>query len=158
MSDAELAAFGKKWRRKARFLLDEDVDVALGQELLRQGFNCRTVRDMGIACQEDAAVLAAAKRDDRILITHNRDFLNDRSYPKHSNPGVVLLPQASGRAFWAATGAAITLVGWLRELHRGKKVEVGPDGSVTFHEHGRRVRYRLGKGEYALEWKDGLTD
>jgi hypothetical protein len=31
-----------------------------------------------------------------VLLTHDKDYLNDRQYPFHRNPGVIILPGEEG--------------------------------------------------------------
>jgi hypothetical protein len=46
--------------------------------------------------RDDQAVFAYAWKHQRILLTHDDDFWNDRLFPEHRNPGLVILPGATG--------------------------------------------------------------
>jgi predicted nuclease of predicted toxin-antitoxin system len=55
-----------------------------------------TVWDAGLNGRSDETVFAYAWKHRRILLTHDDDFWNDRRFPEHRNPGVVILPGANG--------------------------------------------------------------
>lgn len=50
------------------------------------------VKDCGLSGKPDENVMAFAWRERRMLVTHDQDFLDDRRFPPHRNPGVVTLP------------------------------------------------------------------
>jgi predicted nuclease of predicted toxin-antitoxin system len=64
--------------------------------LRERGWNVKTVSDAKINGHPDEDVLALAHREDRVLLTHDRDFLSDRTFPPNRNPGVVIFPGAEG--------------------------------------------------------------
>jgi len=90
----EVEAFVKDFRRKARFLVDESLGASVAEVLRGQGWNARYVRELSLEGRSDEEVFARAWAEDRILLTHDTDFLDDRRFPPHRNPGVVVLPGA----------------------------------------------------------------
>ena len=63
---------------------------------------------------------------DRVLLTHDDDFLDDRRFPPHRNPGLIVFrPGAQGdndhELRWAIA-RMVLLVGQLREVWRGAKI------------------------------------
>ncbi len=84
------ADFEAEFKKKARFLVDESVDRVITGFLREKGWNVRDVSEMGLSGQDDESVLAAAHWDHRVLLTHDRDFLDDHRFPPHRNPGVVV--------------------------------------------------------------------
>jgi predicted nuclease of predicted toxin-antitoxin system len=58
-----------------RFHLDENVDVALAQALIRRGFDVSTASSAGLVGADDLEHLAFALREGRVLVTHDTDFL-----------------------------------------------------------------------------------
>jgi len=68
----------KKDRKKARFLVDENVGSVVLDELRKSGFNAVSTHNVGISGHPDENILAFAKREDRVLLTHDPDFLDDR--------------------------------------------------------------------------------
>jgi predicted nuclease of predicted toxin-antitoxin system len=155
----ETAEFKRAFVRRARFLIDEDLPGALARALNRRGWNVRTVEDLGLKGRSDEEILAAAFREDRILLTQDTDFLNERRFPRHRNPGLVILPGGSGNieALVEALGVLLPIVGAYREVFRGAYIQISAEGvlSVTsLDKTGARQtsRYRFTAGEEAEEW------
>ena len=66
-------------------------------EVLRfWGYNTKYGPDVGLGGKADPDVYALAWREKRILLTHDKDYLNDREYPFNRNPGVIVLPGEEG--------------------------------------------------------------
>lgn len=57
-----------------RFLLDESADARLGVHLRRLGHDVTAVAADHLAGIKDVDILAIAEREERILITNDRDF------------------------------------------------------------------------------------
>jgi len=57
-----------------KFLLDQDVYAVTGRFLAARGHEVMTVSDLGLSRAEDSALLDSAKKEDRILVTRDRDF------------------------------------------------------------------------------------
>jgi predicted nuclease of predicted toxin-antitoxin system len=129
----EIDAFVRNWRKKARFLVDESLGVEVARLLRDAGWNAKYVGEVRLSGRSDEDVFAFAWSDDRILLTHDADFLDDRAFPPHRNPGVVVLPGAQGETERLLKGLAFVLsvVGRFREGYRGTKVLVNADGSWT---------------------------
>jgi predicted nuclease of predicted toxin-antitoxin system len=56
-----------------RFLLDENVPATLAKALRERGHDAAGL-DVSLRAASDLSVLAAAARDDRILLTQDKDF------------------------------------------------------------------------------------
>jgi predicted nuclease of predicted toxin-antitoxin system len=162
VSKEEEAAFIRTFSKKARFLLDEDIDPSLAPTLRNLGWNVRTVAEADLRGHPDESVLAYAKREDRVLLTHDDGYLDDRCHPPHRNPGVIVIPQEEIAAI-AALSSVLPIVGYFREIFRGDKIQVDADGTIKIKstdEAGRRktTRYRYSRGEHALQWEEGAED
>ena len=124
----------------------------------------RQVRGGGrLGYRADEDVLAYALRDDRVLLTHDRDYLDDRRFPEHRNPGVVILAGGDGDvvALVESLRWALSIVAAFREIWRRAKVVVSQDG----HIHGELARgehrqsydprrYWLVPDDRVMEWHD----
>jgi|SRR5262245_20221570 len=159
-SPEEEAKLEVDFGKQTTFLADESVDPAISGFLRRKGWNVKTVSDIGLCGQDDEAVLAAAYRDDRVLLTHDRDFLDDRKFPPHRNPGVAVLPEG-GQDFGALSTAVhymLILVGSHREFFQATKLEFLADGSLIVKRRrrgrDRRTRYRFTRHGPAEIWED----
>lgn len=60
---------------RIRFHLDENVDPIIAQALRRDGIDVTTTADADLLSHDDRAHLAFARQENRILVTHDRDFL-----------------------------------------------------------------------------------
>ena len=57
-----------------KFLLDQDVYAATGRFLAALGHEVITASDLGLAGAEDSTLLDSARKEDRVLVTRDRDF------------------------------------------------------------------------------------
>jgi predicted nuclease of predicted toxin-antitoxin system len=73
-----------------RFLLDQDVYAATARFLVRLGHDVQTAAQAGMAQAADVALLEAAARDRRVLVTRDRDF-GGLVFLRHLGAGVVYL-------------------------------------------------------------------
>jgi predicted nuclease of predicted toxin-antitoxin system len=74
-------------RGKARFIVDESAGVEVARVLQREGYNTKYVGELGLCGHSDEDVFAAACKDNRILVTHDADFLNNRRFPESPERG-----------------------------------------------------------------------
>lgn len=160
VSREEIDAARRIFAKKARFLLDENVDSEAAAFLRQKGYNVRRSAEAGLAGHPDENVLALAFREDRMLLTHDRDYLNDKRFPPHRNPGVVILPGANGDTKALVVGLLdlLAIVAPFRDLYRSAKVEIGADRIVRMrmrhHDTGRMTttRYQLSAMQPPQEW------
>src|SRR5262249_2040509 len=108
----------------------------------------------------DEDVFAFAWKDDRILLTHDEDFLDDKRFPPHRNPGMVVLPGGDGneRALLEALAFVLSVVAPFREMYRGTRLRINPDGSWTMrmrNETGamNTIRMRSRRNGPIEEWQ-----
>jgi|SRR2546425_3015000 len=150
-------------RQKARFLVDESLGHAVAEVLREDGWNAVYATDVGLGGRSDEDVLAHAWRENRVLITHDRDFLDDRRFPPHRNPGIIVLPGASG----AGTGLGnalrrvVSIIGPSRKAFRSFKIEIAEDGTWNISNMTRskdvvrRWRLSFGRNGEIYEWDEG---
>jgi predicted nuclease of predicted toxin-antitoxin system len=82
--------------RRSRFLVDESLGTGVAEVLRYLRYNTKFGPDVGLKGKADPTVYAYAWREKRILLTHDKDYLNDREYPFNRNPGVIVLPGEEG--------------------------------------------------------------
>jgi hypothetical protein len=68
-------------RAKARFYADEDFPAQAVHLVREMGAKVRTNREAGLSGRDDGDQLAYARRNGMILLTCDRDFLEERRYP-----------------------------------------------------------------------------
>lgn len=130
-ADADFVAAIRRARR-SRFLIDESLGLGTVEFFQRNGLNTIDVWAARLNGRDDQAVFGFAWKQRRILLTHDEDFWDDRRFPEHRNPGVVILPGANGNEtdmirglFWMSL-----LMGRSPELWRKQKVRITRDGEV----------------------------
>src|SRR5262245_16251253 len=95
VSSEEIERYTRAHKRRARFLVDENQGAGAAETLRDAGWNAKFVSDFRLRGRDDSEVYEAARREDRVLLTHDGDFLDDRRFPPHrKHPGVVVLPGA----------------------------------------------------------------
>ena len=160
-SDAELRDFERYFKRKARFLVDENMGEAAARLLVSVGYNTEFVGDVELAGKSDEAVFAYAWRKGRFILTHDYDFLDDRRFPFNRNPGAIILPGATGDgSLERALADVIRILAPFTDTHVGAKISVTPDRTWTIRNflrsEGRHVqtRVRLETHGEASMWDD----
>jgi predicted nuclease of predicted toxin-antitoxin system len=86
----------RDFNKKARFLVDEHVPPHVAAYLREEGWNVVTAQEAGLTGRPDDDLFAFAKSEDRLLLTNDRDFLNEQKHRSGSTGGVVVLPGGSG--------------------------------------------------------------
>jgi predicted nuclease of predicted toxin-antitoxin system len=120
-----IEAFGRRFKEKARFLVDESAGSGLARALRDFGWNAVFVSEVGLGGQSDEDVFGFAWKQDRLILTHDEDFLDDLRFPFHRNPGVVVLPGASGEpGFIEAVHDVLSTIGRFRGAYRGEKIVI----------------------------------
>lgn len=158
LADQQAAEVESRNKRRARFLVDESVGPAAAWLAKRWGWNAKYAGDLGLTGRPDEDVYAAAARDDRVILSHDRDFLNDRRFPLYRRVVVVVLPGGSGdtgpfvRGLWNA----LQIVGPFPNTYIGAKLDFASDGTITIRRRGTvgvvSSRYRLQHNAMPQQW------
>lgn len=104
-------------------------------------------------------VSAFAWQEKRILLTLDHDYQNDRRFPEHRNPGVVILSGGGGddQAFGTSLGLAMAVFGSAPTLWEKTKITISGDGHMTVRRRGfdsgemRVLRFRRA-GRHYEQW------
>jgi len=152
----ETGALLRRFQNTARFLVDRNLRLRFSSSLL--GYNVTDVftLKLGSGTQED--VYAAASRQRRILLTSERDFLDDHKFPPDPNACIVVLPANNNDVLMSALMSALSLIVLGRGLRDGVKVLVGENGrlTVTTYNHTTgvpgRTHYKLRLAGPPLIW------
>lgn len=64
-----------------RFLLDENIPLSVLWWLMTQGYEAKTVREVGLVGRSDQALNAYLHRENRVLITLDLDFSDPIKLP-----------------------------------------------------------------------------
>lgn len=76
---------------KIRFLSDENIATSVVHALRNSGFNVKDIKEEGLYGTSDEEIIKLANKEDRIIITHDKDFGNviRNEMVKHS--GIILV-------------------------------------------------------------------
>jgi predicted nuclease of predicted toxin-antitoxin system len=142
LSDKEERALDLQYRGKARFIVDESAGVEVARILQRFGYNAKFAGEFDLCGHSDEDIFAAAWKDKRILVTHDSDFLDNRRFPLHRNPGIIVIrPGSSGRdneGLFACLSKAIAFAGSHASWFRSRKLEFVSSELITIVGRGGR--------------------
>ena len=129
----QVSDFNRKFESKARFLVDESVGMDAVRLIQDRGRNVRYVDDVGLSGRSDEEVLAFAWEEQRILLTHDFEFLDDSRFPFERNPGLVVLPGGTDSTveLAEAINGVLALIGPYSKAYRGFKIRIAEDGVWT---------------------------
>ena len=153
----EMQRMDEEYRGRVRFLVDESMGERVADILRSEGFNVRYVGDVDLIGRSDEDVFAEAWRDDRVVVTHDPDFLDNRQFPPHRNPGVVLIrPGSSGRA---DTGLQVCLIKLLMFAEHatwfhGKKLDYSSEEMLSIMSHDGRRRIWWPRNSDPMIWEE----
>jgi predicted nuclease of predicted toxin-antitoxin system len=159
---AEIENYRRTIKRKPRFYVDEDVP-SLAVEILREWkFNVLTAEEAGRRGHPDENHLAEARKQDRTLITCDRDYLNERRFPLNQSSALIVCAFGSGtRDQIIATFQCLYMVETIPDyFDEWVKMDAKPsewtiaqrfmDGTTA------RTRHRLYQGELQ-EWVEDIA-
>jgi len=89
VSAEQVEKFVAQFQERSRFLIDESLGVEAARVISDHGVDAIYVGDVGLAGRSDEDVAAYAKREGRIILTHDRDFLDDRRFPMNQNSNIL---------------------------------------------------------------------
>jgi predicted nuclease of predicted toxin-antitoxin system len=148
----------QEFRGKTRFLVDESMGERVAEILRHEGFNVKYVAEVGLIGRRDEDVFAEAWRDNRVLITHDPDFLDNKRFPHHRNSGVVLIrPGSSGgdnRALQVCLIKLIQVATGHAKWFRHKKLDYSSEQMLTIIEQHERRRIRWDRNSDPMIWED----
>jgi predicted nuclease of predicted toxin-antitoxin system len=157
-TDEERRVFDAEYRGKARSLVDESMGKTVAEILQASGYNTKYVGDENLEGRSDEDVLAFAWKDNRILITHDPDFLDNRQFPPNRNPGIVLIrPGSSGHdnhGLLVCLTKAIQMAGDNAKWFLGKKLDFSSESNLTITSQRARQRFIWEKNDDPMVWED----
>ena len=159
---AEIRDLKREFAGKPRFLVDESMGEGVARLLRDRGCNVKYAADCGLIGHSDEDVFAKAWAEKRVILTHDSDFMDDRRFPAHRNPGVVQIhPGADGNDNARLIECLVKILLIASDSGRwflGKKLEFSSNDqfSICSNTNGRftRSRYLWRAGGRAMEWVD----
>jgi predicted nuclease of predicted toxin-antitoxin system len=154
-TDDEVSEFKKQYSGKARILVDENAGPEVAR-FLEGSFNAKYVGDLGLVGKSDEEVFAAAWREKRVIVTHDTDFLNDRIFPPHRNPGVIRIAAgADGRndeGLRRSLTIALMIAGNIGSWWIGTKIDFTSPENFTIHDGYSKRKMRWLAHQPVEEW------
>lgn len=142
----------------SRFILDNNVDAWILDKLQGLGVSA-VLLPVGLRNAPDDVVLAEAKRQDRVFLTHDRRFVNPREIEPETNPGVVIIPSdGRGGFYWDIVSAVLSHMYLSPRGVDQTVVRVYPSGRITIwnpnEQTGRMepIYCRLGEERIVEVW------
>ncbi|MEK6886892.1 MAG: DUF5615 family PIN-like protein [Nanoarchaeota archaeon] len=74
-----------------KFLTDENVAKSVVSKLRYLGFDVKDIKEERMQGTPDSEIISVASSEDRIVITHDKDFENIALLLKHKHKGVIVL-------------------------------------------------------------------
>lgn len=150
-------------RGRTRFLIDENIPQDVTSALRQRQYSTMTVADYGFADRGEDDIFALAKSEDRVLVTHDQDFLDDERFPMDGHPGVAVLPRygEDEDRFLRALGDLLKVHGDSHALWYEKKAWIAGDGTVSVRfrdattDSRGTVTFLFPEHGPALIWEDG---
>ena len=149
-------------RAKARFYADENFPRTATVLLRAMRVGVRTAQEVGLLGHPDENQLAYAKRHGLVLLSCDRDFLNERRFPLVHCPALVVFDFRSGseHEIRLAFRCLKTMIAMPQFFDKWWKYDAGPDGWTVSTRHldgsTSRERYRLLGGRLQI-WIDNAV-
>jgi len=159
-SKEEIAEFLKDRKKSARFLVDESAGTELASQMKEIGLNVKYVDDVGLRGRSDEEVFAYARKQNRVILTHDEDFMNNRQIPIYLSPGIVKIPGASGDedALVQAVSQVVSMFGNLGQFFEKTKISITSEGIWTINKFNQdtgiitKSIYKFPRNGDAMEW------
>jgi predicted nuclease of predicted toxin-antitoxin system len=156
----DLAAFLREHKRRARFLVDESLGIEVARQIRELGYNVKYVEEVGLTGHSDEDIYTFAYKDNRIILTHDDDFLNNVRFPPSVSPGVVIIPGGSGdeNSLAKAVAQVLHMFGPLGDFFQASKISISSEGIWTVSKFERKTGrieksiYKFPKHGNAMEW------
>ncbi len=150
----------KRLLGKTSFYTEQNVDRTLVRVLRRAGYDVESAQDIGAESQPDTFHYKRAFKNDRVLITHDVDFLDGRRFPLSQTSGVVVLNVDPVNDFELARALVVIedFLGGIGPTLRKTKLRLNSDCTATWihrvYEDGQpaefHVRVRFDRGGRTL--------
>lgn len=151
--------FRAEYSGKVRFLVDENMGDDVAEFLRGGGFNAKFIGDYGMCGHPDENVFNLAWKERRVIVTHDLDFMDNRSFPPHRNPGIIRIgPGADGTnvdGLKACLVIAVWIAGDIAQWYVGRKLDfTSRENIVIYDANGTKTKYRWPPKGPVQYWQD----
>ena len=74
-----------------KFLCDENISSSLAKSLRKKGYDVKDIKEEKLFGTPDSEIIKIAFKENRIILSHDKDFANLVSYKKSKHKGVILI-------------------------------------------------------------------
>lgn len=147
----------RRRRAKPKFYADENLPVSIVKRLRQTGVQVLTAQQVGLSGHPDENHAAFALRNGCILLTCDRDYLDERRFPLIHCPAIVVFDFGAGslREVQGAFTCLQRMYGSPQFFDKWVKIDAKPDSWTESSRHlngtTSRTRYRVHRGRIQ-EW------
>jgi predicted nuclease of predicted toxin-antitoxin system len=131
--------------RRLRFLVDESAGIQIAKGLNDFGYDAMLAGGPELHGLTTEALFDAACKEQRIIVTHNPEFLDNNRFEPAQNPGIIIIrskvdgsdDDTVARCLLRALVLCREDPSWLK----GKKLDFMSDKALTILSRGSRHRY-----------------
>ena len=76
---------------KLSFLTDENISKSLLIALRKNKYNVKDIKEQGLSGVSDKGILDLAVKENRIILTHDKDFVNFHQLHSIKHKGIIIL-------------------------------------------------------------------
>lgn len=121
-----------------RFKLDENLGSSSRDLLRAAGHDVSTVPEEDLGGSPDQSIFEACQREQRALVTLDRDFGEVLRFPPHESFGIVVLALRSHPTLKEVSSRMSDLIAALEARPLGKELWIVEAGRVRIHENRER--------------------
>ena len=148
--------------KKLKLFADASVPVPIIKEIRGAKIPVQSALDEGLSAGDDLAVIGAAKKQGKVLLTMDADFWDDRKFPVHQVHGVIFVDVSPSDIEGILTALGL-LYGCFAQRYpldwwRGMKARATPQGFIlkihTWEGRNQQYEFRL-TGDKRLMAREG---
>ncbi len=109
-----------------KLLTDENIAKSLVKVLREKGYDVKDIKEENLFGISDIEIINKAKEEDRVILTHDKDFANLLNYPMQSHKGVVLIRYKNQSPSYVIA-RVIPLLGTIKNKLKGSLIIVTED-------------------------------
>lgn len=131
-------------------MVDENLGFGTCEVLRELGWNTIFVSEVNLIGNSDESIYQYAYQNNRIILTHDEDFLNNQNFPFYCNPGVIVFPGGNGdkSVLVRAISDMLVVIAPFGEVYKEAKIIFYADREfkiMSIHKHGfiKTLRYKF---------------
>lgn len=162
ITKSELSDLKNAFRKRARLYIDENIEEEITEALKTLGWNIKTYKDFSLAGHPDENHFAKAKQLNRILITQDDDYWDNRRFPIDKHPGVIILQYQNTKTVVQGIRFIADVIVPFAEIWHSSKVKIKGEQVIVFSKNTDKgtwetTKYKLDKNGTPFIWCNPVT-